>query len=145
MWYGSIYVKYDMEYDDDYFECFQVWSSAVDHHRGEVRRHLGQRAPGKFLSNFHYSYSSSSYYYYHYYHYMGQRVIFNSQMFLSHVNHYDLSQDGYGSETYADGGTYQVTQQNHASKALENIGKHWEIVQNIGKYQEIMASFCKKC
>ena len=47
-----------------------------------------------------------------------------SQMFLSHVNHYDLSQDGYGSETYADGGTYQVTQQNHASKALENIGKH---------------------
>ena len=57
-------------------------------------------------------------------HFPRTKVISNSQMFLSHVNHYDLSQDGYGSETYADGGTYQVTQQNHASKALENIGKH---------------------
>ena len=44
--YGVWYIWYDMEYDDDYFECFQVWSSAVDHHCGEVRRHLGQRAPG---------------------------------------------------------------------------------------------------
>ena len=34
---------------------------------------------------------------------------------------------------------------NKTTKALENFGKHWEIVQNIGKCQEIMASFCKKC
>ena len=32
--------------DDDDYNCHQVWSSPVDDHRGEVRRHLGQRPAG---------------------------------------------------------------------------------------------------
>ena len=88
--------------DDGNDDCHQVWSSPVDHHSGEVRRHLGKRAAGNF--NFF-------------------SLNFSALQAHSHL----CAQDGYGSETYADGGTYQVSQvkpeKTSVNEKIENIAE----------------------